>query len=135
MISHIICYSVLMREFKQSQACHLEEIFLFLSQNDLNLLVINPIQIEHLFHIIFRKGLERASVILSRSRCYLVDDLSAIPSLVVILLPFLSKHMSDIIGIVLFESIPINFLTEFTLPEQYSFIHCQSKSLDKQSQL
>ena len=75
-------------------------------------------------------------MILTFSRGLLSNDLSAVPWLVIISFSLLSKHVSDIVRIVLFKFVTINaLLGEFLLPELHRLIDSESDSLQEESKL
>lgn len=56
----------------------------------------------------------------------LTEDLTAFPRLVILLLTFLTKHMSDVVTILPVEFIYIKFLAELLLPERVGLVHCET---------
>jgi hypothetical protein len=65
-------------------------------------------------------------MILTGAWWWLVDDLGAVPGLVVISLTLLTKHVPYIVSIVLLKFVPIHFLCEFTFPKLHRFFHAQT---------
>ena len=62
-------------------------------------------------------------MVLALRRGLLADDLVAVPGFVVVPLSLLPKHMSNVVGIHLFELVSVNLLGEFRLPEPHGVLH------------
>lgn len=89
-----------------------------------------------MLQIVIAEGLEGATVILALSRSLLVDDLLAVPRLVVVSLTLLTEHMSDVVSVVLVEFIAIDaLLCEFLPPELHCLVHGQSDSFQEKTEL
>jgi len=63
---------------------------------------------------------------LTLSWSLLTNHFLAVPRSVVIPLSFLTEHMSDVVSVILFEFVGINFLCELSFPKLNGFFHGQA---------
>ena len=74
-------------------------------------------------------------MVLAIARRLLVHDLLASPWLVVITFTFLSITMSDVVCIVLFKLIRIDFLAKLFFPELDRFVRSETKTFEVETEL
>ena len=81
----------------------MEETFPFLVDYYVHVARGQAIRREELAQVFFAKSLEWTTMILTSTRCLLIDDFGAVPGLIVISLTLLTKHVPYIVSIVLLE--------------------------------
>ena len=81
----------------------MEEAFPFLVNYYVHVARGKAVCREELAQVFFAESLEWTTMVLARARCLLVDDLGAVPGLIVISLTLLTKHVPYIVRIVLLK--------------------------------
>ena len=74
-------------------------------------------------------------MIFIRTRSSLLNDLVAVPWLVVVLLSFFTEHMANVIAVSFFKFLNIHLLSELHLPELDRFVHVKTQSLEEKTEL
>lgn len=92
-----------MGKLEKSQTCHLEEAFAFLVDYYVHIARGQAVCREELAQVFFSKSLEWTAMVLASTWCLLVDDLRAVPGLIVVSLTLLTKHVPYIVCIVLLK--------------------------------
>ena len=137
MIAYVLCDTMLVSSFKESQAGNLVQVVLLLLHDSSHVILGQAVRVQKLNQIVVTECLEWASVILSVCRRRKVDRLVAVPWLVIVALSFLTITMSDVVCIVLLKFLRVNVMLscELRLPELERLFHRQSNSLEEEGHL
>ena len=136
-ISNVLCDTMFVSSFKESQAGNLVQVVLLLLHDSSHVILGQAVRVQKLNQIVVTECLEWASVILSVCWRRKVDRLVAVPWLVIVALSFLAITMSDVVCIVLLKFLRVNVMLscELRLPELERLFHRQSNSLEEESHL
>lgn len=135
MVSDVVGDGVGVRELEEPEAGHLMQILSPLLHDDGHVGLGQAVGGKELAEVVFAKILKRTPMILFLPRRLHVDDLLAGPRLVVVALTFLPIAMSDIVRIVLFEFVAVNFFAEFSLPELEGLVDVEAEPFQIKSKL
>lgn len=119
MITHVFSNCVLVVEFKESQACHLVKVLVFLLINHFKLFLADAVRTHQLNEVFMVHCFEWTSMVFVLAWLHQSNRLCASPRFIILSLALTSVAVSNVVCIVLFElvSIDVLLLNELLLPK------------------